>query len=130
MCASMEAARVRFAEGPNDILTVVEIDAPLSAGGPDATWRALFELRTQILSAQLRVVGDRLLQTLHLAELDGKVLDEMRGRQIKSRLEHTFGDRLPTVAEVCSSGTSLVKEAQKTASFCTELGVALPFSAQ
>ena len=95
----MKAARVRFAEGPNDILSVVEIDAPLSAGGPDATWRALFELRTQIVSAQLRVVGDRLLQTLHLAELDGTILDETRGRQIKRRLEHTFGEHLPTIAK-------------------------------
>jgi hypothetical protein len=95
----MEAARVRFAEGPNDILSVVEIDAPLSAGGPDATWRALFELRTQIVSAQLRVVGDRLLQTLHLAELDGTLLDETRGRQIKNSLEHTFGTHHPTVAK-------------------------------
>jgi len=87
----METARVRFAEASNDVLSVVEIDAPLCAGGPDETWRTLFELRTQIVSAQLRVVGDRLLQTLHLAELDGSLLDESRGRAIKSRLENTFG---------------------------------------
>jgi UTP:GlnB (protein PII) uridylyltransferase len=98
----MGLARVRFAETPNDVLRVVEIDAPLSAGGPDATWRTLFELRTQIVSAQLRVVGDRLLQTLHLAELDGTGIDESRGRQIKSRLEHTFGEQLPDVVKCAS----------------------------
>jgi len=86
----MEAARVRFAEAPDDVLSVVEIDAPLSAGGPDETWRTLFELRTQIVSAQLRVVGDRLLQRLHLAELDGSGLDASRGRLIKSHLETAF----------------------------------------
>jgi hypothetical protein len=95
----MKAAQIRFAEGPSDILSVVEIDAPLSAGGPDVTWRALFELRTQIVSAQLRVVGDRLLQTLHVAELDGSLLDETRGRQIQSRLENTFGTGRPRVAK-------------------------------
>jgi hypothetical protein len=81
---------VRFAETHDDLLRVVEIDAPLSAGGPDETWRTLFELRTQIVLAELRVVGDRLLQRLHLAELDGSVLDDSRGLLIRNRLENTF----------------------------------------
>src|SRR5262245_5062900 len=97
----MESARVRFSETPHDVLRVIEIDAPLSAGGPDATWRTLFELHTQIVSAELRVVGDRLLQTLHLAELDGSVLDEERGRQIMTSLSDTFGRGQPCVAK-CS----------------------------
>jgi hypothetical protein len=87
----MDTARVRFAEAYGDVLSVVEIDAPLRAGGPDATWRTLFELETQIVSAQLRVVGDRLLQTLHLAELDGSGVGATRGHVIKSRLETAFG---------------------------------------
>jgi hypothetical protein len=91
MCATMDTARVRFAEASGDVLSVVEIDAPLRAGGPDETWRTLFELETQIVSAQLRVVGDRLLQTLYLAELDGSGVDAMRGHLIKSRLETAFG---------------------------------------
>ena len=73
------------------MLSVVEIDAPLRAGGPDETWRTLFELETQIVSAQLRVVGDRLLQTLHLAKLDGSDVGASRGHLIKSRLETAFG---------------------------------------
>ncbi len=87
----MDTARVRFAEAYGDVLSVVEIDAPLRAGGPDEAWRTLFELETQIVSAQLRVVGDRLLQTLHLAELDGSGVDAARGHLIKSRLETAFG---------------------------------------
>ncbi len=87
----MNPTRVRFAEASDDVLSVVEIDAPLRAGGPDEAWRTLFELRTQIVSAQLRVVGDRLLQRLHLAELDGSDVDAARGHLIKSRLETAFG---------------------------------------
>jgi hypothetical protein len=97
----MEHARLRFCETPHDVLRVIEIDAPLSAGGPDATWRTLFELHTQIVSAELRVVGDRLLQTLHLAELDGSLIDEARGQKIMNSLWDTFGRGAPCVAK-CS----------------------------
>ena len=95
----MEPVRVRFSETPHDVLRVIEIDAPLSAGGPDATWRTLFELHTQIVSAELRVVGDRLLQTLHLAELDGGAIDEARGRKIMNSLWDTFGRGQPCIAK-------------------------------
>ena len=87
----MDITRVRFAEAYGDVLSVVEIDAPLRAGGPDEAWRTLFELETQIVSAQLRVVGDRLLQTLHLSERDGSGVDAARGHVIKRHLETAFG---------------------------------------
>lgn len=87
----MDVTKVRFTETHGDVLSVVEIDAPLRAGGPDDTWRTLFELETQIVSAQLRVVGDRLLQTLHLAGRDGSGVDAARGHVIKLHLETAFG---------------------------------------
>lgn len=51
------------------MLSVVEIYGPLGAG-PQLWGSALFGPHTQVTSAEFRVEGDRLVQRLHLAEVD------------------------------------------------------------
>jgi len=67
----MPQTRVRFTETPSDVLRVIEIDAPLGATNKEAVWHSLFELRTQIVMAECRIVGDRVLHRLHVSDLGG-----------------------------------------------------------
>jgi hypothetical protein len=91
----MTEPRVRFREEPGELLRVIEIDAPLSSGGPDLLFRTLSALGTQILLAQVRVAGDRLVQRLHVCEADGAALDLARQNEIRVTVERALTWRGP-----------------------------------
>lgn len=90
MLPPMQPASIRFGEGETDVLGVIEIDAPLGIGGPEVLWQTLFELRLQIVSAQFRVAGDRLLQTLHVCEEDGASVTPPRARELRTGLDRVL----------------------------------------
>jgi hypothetical protein len=91
----MQSIRIRFPAGEPDVLSLIEIDAPLAIGGPETSWRALAGLRLQIVSAQFRVTGDRLFQKLHVSELDGEPLEPSRAQELWQGLRDAFGQRRP-----------------------------------
>lgn len=91
----MQSIRIRFPASEPDVLSLIEIDAPLAIGGPETSWRALAALRLQIVSAQFRVTGDRLFQRLHVSELDGEPLEPSRAQELQQGLRHALGQRRP-----------------------------------
>jgi hypothetical protein len=73
-----EDAVVRLLEGGPGQRAVVEMTSPVANNPIYRAYRALRALRVQIMHTEVRAMTGRLVQKLHLAERDGRALDERR----------------------------------------------------
>jgi hypothetical protein len=71
-------------------LTTIEVERPLTHD-PEHLWRTLFALRVQVVDADVRVVGTRLRERLHVCEFDGAPMSEHRGRKVTRELQDELG---------------------------------------
>ncbi|MBX3183318.1 MAG: hypothetical protein KIT72_03875 [Polyangiaceae bacterium] len=76
--AAGEETRVRFLEGADGALTVLEVTTGDRSGLLSALAGALFEQRVQIVAAQVQTQGGRVHDTFTVVELDGSPISAAR----------------------------------------------------
>lgn len=74
---------VRFIEGDDGLLNVLEVETDDRSGLLFVLSRALFELRVQITSSQVRTSGKRVFDRFALLELDGSPIGDERRLEIQ-----------------------------------------------
>jgi UTP:GlnB (protein PII) uridylyltransferase len=76
--------RVRFLEGSNNALTVLEISAPHRHPLAENIEQRLRRLRVQVVHSESRMMGPKTSLTLHLSELDGGPLSQTRRLELQA----------------------------------------------
>lgn len=74
---------VRFIEGDDGALNVLEVETDDRSGLLLAVSRALFEMRVQITASQVRTTGRRVYDRFVLLELDGSPIEASRRLEIQ-----------------------------------------------
>ncbi len=74
---------VRFIEGDDGLLNVLEVETDDRSGLLYLLSRALFELQVQITTSQVRTTGKRVYDRFTLLELDGSPIDDSRRLEIQ-----------------------------------------------
>lgn len=74
---------VRFIEGDDRALNVLEVETDDRSGLLLALSRALFEMRVQITASQVRTTGKRVFDRFVLLELDGSPIEASRRLEIQ-----------------------------------------------
>lgn len=74
---------VRFIEGEDGLLNVLEVETDDHSGLLFVLSRALFELEVQITSSQVRTSGKRVFDRFTLVELDGSPIGDERRLEIQ-----------------------------------------------
>ncbi len=74
---------VRFIEGEDGALNVLEVETDDRSGLLLAVSRALFEMRVQITASQVRTTGRRVYDRFVLLELDGSPIEASRRLEIQ-----------------------------------------------
>lgn len=74
---------VRFIEGDDRLLNVLEVETDDRSGLLLVLSRALFELQVQITTSQVRTSGKRVFDRFTLLELDGSPIDDSRRLEIQ-----------------------------------------------
>ncbi len=90
---------VRFIEGEDGLLNVLEVETDDRSGLLLALSRALFELDVQITSSQIRTSGRRVFDRFTLLEPDGSPIDDARRLTIQVAVL-TAIDPVPAVERV------------------------------
>ncbi|MGD2131426.1 MAG: [protein-PII] uridylyltransferase [Maricaulaceae bacterium] len=90
-------ASVAFDNDASDLATIIEVSGRDRPGLLAALGQALAELKLNILSANVESIGVRAMDVFYACEQGGgKILDEARREEIKTRLLEAFTDGEPT----------------------------------
>jgi hypothetical protein len=76
--------RVRFLDGSDKTLTVLEITTPHRHPLAENIEGRLKRLRVQVVHSEARLVGPKTSLTLHLSELDGSALSQGRRLELQA----------------------------------------------
>ncbi len=90
---------VRFIEGDDGALNVLEVETDDRSGLLLALSRALFEMRVQITASQVRTTGRRVFDRFVLLELDGSPIDATRRLEIHVGVITAIEPAAPSVRE-------------------------------
>jgi hypothetical protein len=91
---SAKGLRVRFVEGQDSKLTVLEIEIPREQEILGDVHAELRSLGIEVTNIELRANADRVIERLHIKEIDGSLVSRERHLEIQDRVLGVFQVRL------------------------------------